>query len=119
MVWRSNSSRVFFDSSTDTVTEKHSVWNDHATAAPCEPRRGGGAPHYKLQKEKGGFGGLLIFGEICKDAFFLFTAKGRVCHDDIHPILVADFPKWKAKRVFRVDLRYSRPWRSRFIWQRR
>jgi hypothetical protein len=48
---------------------------------------------------------LLVFGEVAEDAALFFAAEGRVGHDDIDPIFVADLPQRKAKAVQGINLR--------------
>ena len=47
--------------------------------------------HDQLEKEQRGFGGLLVFGKVAEDAALFFAAEGRVGHDDIDSVSVADF----------------------------
>ena len=77
------------------------------------PHRPGFAPshgppelaHDELQEEKRRLGGLLVFGKVRQDAPLLLAAEGRIGHDDVHAILVADLAQRKAEGVFRVNLR--------------
>ena len=61
--------------------------------------------HDELEEEQSGFGGLLVFGEVAEDAALFFAAEGRVGHDDIDAVSVADLAERKAKAVQRIDLR--------------
>ena len=65
--------------------------------------------HDELKEEQGGFGGLLVFGEVALDALFLLAAEGRVGEDDVHAVLFADLGQLVAQGVAGVDLRGVEP----------
>ena len=47
---------------------------------------------------------MFIFGEVAQDSPLFFAAEGRVGHDDIDPVFVADLAERKAKAVQWIDL---------------
>ena len=61
--------------------------------------------HDELEEEQSGFGGLLVFGKVAEDAALLFAAEGRIGHDHIDAVSVADLAQRKAQAVERIDLR--------------
>ena len=75
--------------------------------------------HDQLKKQQRGFGGLFVFGKVAEDAALFFAAEGRVGHDDIDPVFVADLPQRKAQAVQRIDLRRFQTVQNRFIWAKR
>ena len=58
-----------------------------------------------MQEEERRLGGLLVVGEVALDALFLLAAEGRVGHDHIHPVLLADLGELETQGVARIDLR--------------
>ncbi len=107
--------QLFFDAGTDAIAEQYSVryhhggtGGEHLTLGPS-PQSGEGMlpqlPHDELEEEEGGFGRLLIFGEIALDAFLFLAAEGRVCEDDVHAVALADVGEFEAQGVAGVDLR--------------
>ncbi len=89
--------QFFFDAGADAVAEEGAVGNDDGS--PARFGRALELAHDQLKKEQRGFGGLFIFGKVAEDAALFFAAEGRVGHDDIDAVSVADFSQWKAKAV--------------------
>jgi len=61
--------------------------------------------HDELEKQQGGFGGLFVFGKVAENAPLFFAAEGRVGHNDIDGVAVANLSQRKAQAVQRIDLR--------------
>src|SRR5262249_38155556 len=85
--------QFLLDSGADAVAEERAVWDDDRSAARF--RRTFKFAHDELQEEQRGFGGLFVLREVTKDATFFLAAEGRVGHDDINPVFVADFAQRK------------------------
>src|SRR5262249_33735814 len=94
--------QFFFDASADAVAEKGTVGHDDG--GPARFRRPLELSHNKLKEKQSGFGGLLVFGKIAKDTALFLAAEGRVGHDDIDPVFVADLSQRKAQAVQRINL---------------
>ena len=101
--------QFLFDAGADTVAEECTVRDDYSGSTAFvpvltlpSPASGRGRArafefaHDQLQKQQGGFGGLLVFGKVAEDAAFFFAAEGRVGHDDIDPVLITDLSKGEA-----------------------
>ena len=58
---------------------------------------------------------FVVLGKVAENAALFFAAEGRIGHDDIDPVSVADLAQRKAQAVQRIDLGDSRPCKTRFI----
>src|SRR5439155_7757173 len=98
--------QFLFDAGADAISEEDAVRYDHATSATLRAANGTAEfSHNKLQEQERGFGGLFVFRKIRENPPLLLTAEGRIGHDDIHAIFVADLAQRKTKRVFGVNVR--------------
>src|SRR5712664_2310668 len=111
----------FFDPSADAIAKQSPVRHDdggaselvgtRSTASLIILGRGGTRPyltqlpHDKLEKQKGGFGGLFVLGKIALNAFLFFATKRRIREDHIHTITLADVGELEAEGIPRVNLR--------------
>jgi hypothetical protein len=108
---RAEAWRVGLNPGADAIAEEGAVGHDDggatAGAGLAVARRGAETPqlaHDELEEEQGGFGGLLVFGEVAQDAALLLAAEGRVGEDHVHAVLVADLAELEAEAVLRVSL---------------
>ena len=95
--------QFFFDAGADAVAEERAVGHDDGGSAGFG--RALELAHDELEEEQRGFGGLFVFGKVAEDAALFFAAEGRVGHDDIDAVSVADFSQREAQAVQRIDLR--------------
>ena len=61
--------------------------------------------HDELEEQQSRFRRLHVLGEVVQDAALLLAAEGRVGHDDLDALSVADLAQRKAQAVPRIDLR--------------
>jgi len=95
--------QFLLDACADPIAKQRAVGNHHSgppwLGRPLE------LAHDELQKQKGGFGGLLIIREVPQDALLFFAAKRWIGENNIHPIFIADLPQRKTQTILRINLR--------------
>ena len=96
----------FLDPRADTVPEEDAVRDDHAaTTSLGAAHRPAKFSHDELNEEQSGFCGLFVFRKVRKDAPFFLASEGRVRHDDVHAVSVADLAQGKTQGIARINLR--------------
>ena len=96
---------LLLDPGADAVAEEGPVGDDNGGAGGPSHRCSLVAQlaHDELQEEERRLGGLLVIGEVPLDALFLLAAEGRVCHDHVHPVLLADLGQLETQGIARID----------------